>query len=433
VENKQIFISNYQLVLLVCAQISVTNLITLPKGLIEVSKQDAWISLFYPIIYCMLLGLILFLLMKRMPGLNIFEISKSLCGKFLGSFLNMIFILYLICDLVINIRLYADYFHTAILVRTPIEYIILIVIALIMYFGSGTIEEVARITSLFFPLIFILLLFIPFFLLNELDLTKLQPILSQGSKAAFNSGLLGMGSLGDIVVFGAFLNNIKNPRGFYVSMKTGILISGLVIIVQLIQIISVFGHISASRIIFIGWFIVQQVHITDFLDRVDLFIISLWLPNLFIKYIILYLAILVGLASFTKSKSYKEFNGLLACLVIMVPILAFNNISDVINSYTYGMVPITFFVHIIFFGVILAALVIRKPHTAQFKDHWKYGRFIWISLFVCAVSIYLSDVLKHETGTNGIILGISFFIFIVIALIFSIREFSKLYMDHNLK
>ena len=59
---------------------------------------------------------------------------------------------------------------------------------------------------------------------------------------------------------------------------------------------------------------VQQVHITDFLDRVDLFIMSLWLPNVFIKYILLYLSILVGLASFTKSKSYKEFNGLLALL-----------------------------------------------------------------------------------------------------------------------
>ena len=227
-DNKKIYISNYQLVLLVCAQLSVSNLLTLPKGLAENAKQDAWISIFFPIVYSIFMALILFLLMKRLPGQNIFEISKSLCGKFLGGFLNIIFILYLFCDLVINIRVYADYFNTAILTRTPIEFIILITFALIMYFGSGSIEEVARITSLFFPLLFIVLMFLPIMLLNEIDMAKLQPILSHGSHGIFKGGLLGIGSFGDIVVFGAFLNNVKNPRGFYVSMKTGILISGFI-------------------------------------------------------------------------------------------------------------------------------------------------------------------------------------------------------------
>ncbi|QGQ97123.1 hypothetical protein EHS13_20635 [Paenibacillus psychroresistens] len=428
---KKIYISNYQLVLLVCAQLSVSNLLTLPRGLAETSKQDAWISLFFPIVYSLLIALVLFIIMKRMPGQNIFEISKSLCGKFLGGVLNIIFIVYLFCDLVINIRVYADYFSTGILERTPIEFIILITIGLIMYFGSGTIEEVARIASLFYPILFIVLLLLPVLLINEIDMAKLQPILARGSHAIFKSGLLGVGSFGDIVVFGAFLNNIKNARGFYVSMKTGILISGFMLIFELCQIIAVFGHITASKIIFIGWFLVQQVHITDFLDRVDLFIMSLWLPNVFIKYIILYLAILIGLASFTKSKSYKEYNGLLACLVILVPILSFDNISEVINSYTYGIVPVTLFVHIVFFGVILAALVIRKSNVAQIKDRWKHGRFVWISLFLCTAAIYLNDVVSHKTGMNGIILGISFTFFILLAMVLSIREFSKLNRDPN--
>jgi spore germination protein KB len=140
VGNKKIFISNYQLVLLVCANFSVGSTMTLPKGLTEVSKQDAWISLFFPIIYCIGIVLILFLLMRRMPGHNIFEISNNLCGKFLGTFLNILFILYLFFDLVINIRLYADYFNSAILLRTPLEYIVLITIVLLMYFGRGSIE-----------------------------------------------------------------------------------------------------------------------------------------------------------------------------------------------------------------------------------------------------------------------------------------------------
>jgi hypothetical protein len=302
-----------------------------------------------------------------------------------------------------------------------------------MYFGRGSIEEAARITSLFFPILVGITFFLPVFLLNEIDMTKLQPILSEGSKGPFSGGLLGIGNLGDIIAFGAFLNNIKNPRAFYVSMKTGILISGFNLMVMLIMIISVFGFTSASRIIFIGWFIVQQVHITDFLDRVDLFLISFWLPNLFIKFIILYLAILAGLASFTKTKSYKEFNGLLGCLVIMVSVLSFKNIADVINAYHFGMIPLALSVQILFFGVLLIAFVFRKSHTVKLRDQWHYGRFIWVSLFVCAVAIFLSDLIKQETGNLGIYLGVAFITFYVLALIFSIREFSKLQMDDNLK
>jgi spore germination protein (amino acid permease) len=415
--------------LLVCANFSVGSTMTLPKGLTEVSKQDAWISLFFPIIYCIVIVLILFLLMRSMPGQNIFEISKNLCGKYLGTFLNIIFILYLFFDLVINIIVYADYFNSAILLRTPLEYIVLITIALLMYFGRGSIEETARIASLFFPILFIISCIEPVVLLNEIDITKLQPILSEGSKGPFRGGLLGIGSLGDVIAFGAFLGNIKNPRAFYVSMKTGILISGFILILNLFLIITVFGYTSASRIIFIGWFIVQQIHITDFLDRVDLFLISFWLPNLFIKFIILYLSILVGLASFTKKKSYIEFNGLLGCLVIMGSVLCFNNIADVINAYNFGMIPFTLSVQILFLGILLVALMFRKSHTAKFSDHWNYGRFIWVSLIVCAVAIYLSDLIKQDNGIYGVYLGIAFFIFFLLALFFSIREFSKLQMD----
>ncbi|MEX2462118.1 MAG: endospore germination permease [Paenibacillaceae bacterium] len=424
--DKKIFISNYEFMILVCTIISVSNQLSLPMALASVSQQDAWITFFFPLVYSIIVVFLLFRLMRQFPGENLFEISKSICGKWVGGVLNLLLIGYLFYDLVINLRIHADFFNSTMLIRTPIEFILLLTIGLIIFFARGSIEVLARASSLFFPIFFILGLITPFILLNEIDLTEIQPILTKGSSSLIKGGVLGIGGFGDIIALGAFLNNMKNPRGLYVSCKSGIIVSSFILTVWTFLVISVFGATSSSRIIYLGWVLVKQIHITDFLDRVDLVIFSFWLPNLIIKYSILYLAILIGLASFTKSKNYKPINVLTGILVTLVALVAFKNVDEVVWANNYAMAPLTFCIHIIFFCTIFAVLLFRKMRSVSDQAQQKDSKLIWVGLFGCAAAIGASDFLGHSFGIYGIVCGTLYSFFLFISVIFSLMEFRNL-------
>ena len=81
--------------LLVGSMIGV-GILSLPNDLVAISKQDAWISAFIGSVYPLYMVIIASFLYKRYPKKNILSLSKKCFGKFVGSILNIIFLLYFV-------------------------------------------------------------------------------------------------------------------------------------------------------------------------------------------------------------------------------------------------------------------------------------------------------------------------------------------------
>jgi len=422
--NNKMFISNLQMMIMACVLLSFSNMLCFPMAISRAAQQDAWMSFFLSIPYGFGVALLLFVLMRRFPGKNLFEMATIVCGKWIGGLLNMLLILYLLYSLVINLRLFSDYFNSSILLRTPVEMILLLTGSLLIFFGQGTIISVARSAALFFSVFFILYLFQPLMLLNEINYNHLLPALPNGFSSPLRGGLLGIGSFGDIIALGAFLNSVKSPRGIYISIKCGVVVSALILTFWTLMVTTTLGHASASRIIYIGWILVQIINITSFLDRVDLFIVSLWLPNLIIKFCILYLALLTGIASFTKSKDYRPYNLMMFGLVTLLVLTLFSNVGEVIKLYNFGMILVVLTVQILFFGTVFIALLFKK--TKPNRDQWKLGKSVWAAILGCGVSISLSGILGNSRGIYGQISAVLYFLCLMIVVFLSLREFKKL-------
>src|SRR5690606_33170350 len=127
-------------------------------------------------------------LARKMPGHNLFEISRIVCGKWIGGLLNAWLIIYFFIVLVVDMRLYSDYINSAILLRTPAAFILLITVILLMYFGNESIVAVARSAALFFSIFVVLYFFTPFAFLNEIQITNFLPSLTAGSSYPLMGG-----------------------------------------------------------------------------------------------------------------------------------------------------------------------------------------------------------------------------------------------------
>ncbi|MFF2482975.1 endospore germination permease [Paenibacillus sp. NPDC058071] len=436
----QMKMSPLQLALLVIAIPVASNMVSLPMALTDAAKQDAWIAFLMPIPYGIFIAYLFWKLCGWMPGKNMYEIVQQACGKWIGGLLNGMLLLFLLLDIISQIRLYSDFFSASILLKTPPEYMVLATMLLLMYIATGTTEHLARANVVFIALFILIYSPLPFLFLNEIDITKLEPVMTRGIVPTIRGGILATGSFGDIIVLGAFLHHVRKPRDIYFAVKAGVIFSCFMLTLWLLCVVSVISPMLASRLAYIGWILVQQIHVTDFLDRVDLFLISLYVPVILMKFGILYTAILTGFASYTKKKKFDFINILAALCIGMLTILLFNNTEEVTMFTNFGIIPITFGVQIVYIGCLLIGVALRRKlfQTKVMPSEQQnnlYGLLVWLSLIVCASAVVFGSVAGGSRGVYGIIAGIVYACFLLLVVYFSIKEFGEMMKrqarDHN--
>lgn len=166
--------------------------------------------------------------------------------------------------------------HVSLLPQTPLEIILLVFVLLLMYYGKTSLEVAARVNEIYFPAYFIMCLMLYFLLMNEYSIERLEPILSTTLERIAVSNLLPLGVYGDILLFGAFLHASSEPRLLFAAMKHGIMIVCFTTTIMILILLGVMGYVIASRLNFPIYILVQQIHLTDFLDRVEMILFSLW-------------------------------------------------------------------------------------------------------------------------------------------------------------
>jgi spore germination protein (amino acid permease) len=415
-----------QMSLLVASLLIASNMITMPTALTMAAQQDAWYAYLFSIPYGIGMAYIMWRLVRSSPEKNMYEIMQQSLGKWFGGLMNGVLIAYLSMDLITQLRIYSDFFSSSILLRTPQIYILLMTMLLLAYYAGGSMEHLFRTNVVFITLFIGFYTLTPIFLLNEIDLNKLQPSLSNGVIQPLKGGFLAIGSFTDLIVFGAFLHHVRKPRDIYIAMKTGVIYSAFMLTIWLFCVVSVVSPILSTRLIYIGWILVQQIHVTDFLDRIDLFLISLYVPILLIKFAAVYIAILTGIASYTKQKKFDFINLPVGIVVTILASITFNNTDEVSQFYAFGITPISICVQFIFLAGLFIGLGIRKRKSqpADLKVNGS-GIGVWLMLAGGAAAIIAGATVGNQHGYYGLISACLFVCFLLVCVYFSMREFVK--------
>jgi hypothetical protein len=125
--------------------------------------------------------------------------------------------------------------------------------------------------------------------------------------------------------------------------------------------IAVLGSRITSNLLYPNFTLVQQIHITDFLDRVDLFMLGIWFFIISTKCIFTYLALLIAVQSFSKQTTYQLFNKPCALFVLITCTLAFRSVGSLFNFGNYGAIVIVLtYQPIVFLFLVLRAKMKRK-------------------------------------------------------------------------
>lgn len=366
-DSKQII--NYrQFAWLTAALLSGGGLISIQQVLIRVGYSDAWSAYMLPVLYVIAVAALFTILVKRFPNKHLFEINKIVFGTVIGTIVNVILLFHLWLILTRDLSTFGKFIGITLLPNTPGEMIILLLVVLLIVYGKTSVEVLARVNDLLFPAFVLIILLTPLALFNEMDIRLMQPVLTRPWSSIFSINVLSLGWFGDIFVMGAFLHTLWGARQVGSAIRHGVLMAACMLFDFIVLELLVLGPTIPGNMVYPNYSLIQQIHITDFLDRLDLFVLVICFPVTACGMLLVYLAFQIGMASLVNQRDYSTLNTPVALLLLLTTVLAFKSTSEVFSFINYSSAVITLSYQPLLF-IVLGLLSLRHPvHQAKKND-----------------------------------------------------------------
>ncbi|UKS25107.1 endospore germination permease [Paenibacillus sp. HWE-109] len=362
-DRKQV-INQRQLSWLASSVITSGGILTLQNVLIRISQMDAWYSYLLSVFYVFGVASFFGFLAKVFPAKNIFEISKELLGNWGGTIVNLIILFHFWQIVTRDISATSRFSSTLLLHDTPLEILILLPCFLLIYFGKSSVEVIARVNDLFYPLFVIATLSMPLLLTNEIYIRLITPAMTMPLQHVAASSLLTIGSAGDIFILGAFLHMMYNANQVRSSIRHGSLLGLFLLTYLIFAILVVLGPKMPGNFLYPTYNLVQMIHVTDFLDRVDLIMLMVWYPTVTCKIIAIYMALLLGISSLFKKRNYPTINKPVSLLMALTTYLSFKSTTELLSFSNYSSPVIVLAYQPLVIAVLLIA-ALRKQRKQQ--------------------------------------------------------------------
>lgn len=333
--------------------------------------NNSWIAILIACFAGLLLISIYFLILFRFPKLNLFEILEICFGKWLGKLLGIFYSTYFFLIASFVLRDFGELMISTIFEETPIEFITLTMILVILYILILGIEVLGRVAEIFIPYAVTFLIFvgIGISLSGELELKNLSPLLGEGLKPILQEVFRNLihFPFGEFI---AFMVIIPYVTRFNHTVKTGVsayVLSGFILAYSAILQIATLGPIK-NRTNFPLLAAAREISLLNFIERVDLLIVFIMMLGIVVKVAIFFYGGLKGLETIFQIP-HRSFGFPIAMIVSLTSITIGKNFA----SYIYiGIEVIPLYLQTTFqIGIPLLLLTIaffKKKKRVVTKD-----------------------------------------------------------------
>jgi spore germination protein KB len=353
------------LILVIAYTIGSTILIT-PAFLAHLAKQDAWIAYAITVLISLSFIFIYNQLASLYPSMTYVEVNEKIFGKWLGKISALLYLLYFYYLSYGSIRVIGDFFTTEVLVDTPIQMIMIFFLLTSLIGVRLGLEVISRTLLIFFPWIVVLLFLLFLFLIPEIKLVNIQPILGEGIKPIIRGAYHNLGL--PFLEFPIFLmitpyvtDKVKMKKAFY----QGTLIGGFVLIIVVTLSILVLGSDLTARQTYPSYMLAKKISIGNFIQRIEVIVAIIWMVTIYFKLTICYYGLSLGLAQLLGLKNYQILLFPLAFLIITLSIYSYPNIvyfqNFVAKTFTPWSLTICFFLPLL----LLVVGKIRKRSASD--------------------------------------------------------------------
>jgi len=333
-------------------------LISVHSQTVTYAKQHIWLAHLVPYLIMLAVLAMLVRLLARYPGKDLFAIFAE-NRPYLGKPLIALFVLFFFLVIVRDLRAISEFVNITLLPRTPVYFIASIVAMSVILISRPGIVILARMTEIFGLTLTVVLAMLPLVMFNDFTWMNALPLGRIDYGGVMAGGWYLFSYVGEIVAL-AVLCTSRNLsfRNGALAISLGV---GLLVLVSMLGVL-VLGVPLMGRMLFPNYELVRHIHLTDFLDRLDLPLVGLWLPMMFVKIGYSLVVVCLGLKRLLPKGSGKALVAPVGCFAFGVSLWFFENSLQLYNfNRTWTGIAIVFEVLL----PVLAFLLFRRRTTAS--------------------------------------------------------------------
>lgn len=285
--------------------------------------QDVWWESFVAALTAMAIPWLMHRIQQRFPQQTLPLVAELALSRPLGKVITLLYLLFFLLLLSLNLRLVGEFFIFAFLTRTPISVVIGIVAFLAVCATRAGIEVIGRIGQLIFPLLFGSIFLIIGLLAKDLDLGLLWPprIITVGPVSYVQDLVNVSGRTAEFAWLAMLVPFVNQPSGLLRAAVRAQLWIGAAWVAMSVAIIGTLGRDFTPHY-FPFYVAVRMVSVADFLERIDAVFLSMWLFGMFLRIAMLLWATSICATQLLELHNYRAvavpFAGIASTYAVMM-------------------------------------------------------------------------------------------------------------------
>ncbi|MEK3885409.1 endospore germination permease [Paenibacillus sp. PL2-23] len=369
IANGKISIRQFQ-ILIVLATIG-DSILILPTITASAAKQDAWLVMLVSLAGGLAVGAMFAMIANRIRG----EASLGVAlGKAFGSWIGAVFLLLLtynffMCGLTL-LSAMSHFMNTQLMPETPVNAIVIVFLTVIIIACRYGVEAFARMAELLFPVFFILLLLLLALILPQADWGRVEPIAAQGMMPILRGTLTVLSAAFlEMVVLLTLVPHVVGTGSLTKPILKSFALGGLLLFAVVLLCVLVLGPNLMESKYYPTFVLAQKLTIGNFLERMEAIIAFVWIITVFYKTLLLFCAVITGVASLLKLKDGASLLSIPVGMIMMVlTVVSTPNITEynyLLQTY-YHWFDLTFCLLVP--ALLLTGLLLKGRGSPQGKS-----------------------------------------------------------------
>lgn len=338
-----------------------SSILISPSGLAFAAKQDAWIAATLGLFSGLLMVMLYNMLTSRFPKMSFVQYTQEILGKWLGRTISFLYFCFFFILTALVLRNIGDFLTTQVLTNTPIQFIHIFFLVVVILGIRNGLENFTRTAEIFFPWVIFFFLIMVILLPQEFEFGNIKPVFGYGIKPIINAAIPFISTpYMELVIFLMIFPYANNSQKARKAFLVGVFIGGTVlVIISLLSILVLGADLTASQQ-YPSYSLAKKISIGNFLERLEVIMAGIWFITIYFKLTICFYVSTMTFAEVFQMKDVRQLYLPFGMILIVLSIIAFPDMAYFVQFTSKTYFPYALPYAIIFPLLLLIVSVIRK-------------------------------------------------------------------------
>lgn len=366
IENGKI--SSLQMAMIINPTILSTAILLAPSVTGEYARQDIWLSPVWASMAGFIAIVLAILLHRRFPGSTFIQYAEQITGKWIGKGISFCFLLYLLFITGIIVREYGEFVVGSFLGRTPMSVVIGSMMLVSAFAVRGGLEVLGRVAQLFLPVVIVLYLWIVIFLIPDMDLSNMLPILSDGLVPSMKGAVITQGIYGEFFLIAFLLPFLSDQhKAFKWSVISLISVIFIAMITNFATLL-LFGHIL-NNMTYPIMSAARYISITEFLEHLESIIMAIWVLGIYIKISMFFYALVLGTGQWLQLNDDRPLVLPFGLLIVLFSFWGIPDVQTIAEAFESSLPVLSAIIQLLLPALLLLLALFRKKERGTDGSH----------------------------------------------------------------